>query len=266
MGTNHCFKTVVLTGASSGIGRATARLFAARGCAVYDLSRHGAEDAGVIHIDADVTRPETLESAVERIAAERGGIDLLVCCAGMGVSGAVEFIPEADLRRQFEVNLFGTVNTVKAALPVMRRAKAGRIICVSSVAAVYAIPFQAYYSASKAAINAFADALRSEVKPFGVSVCAVMPGDIATGFTDAREKTVAGEDVYQKAASAVAKMEQDERGGMPPEAVAKLIGKLADKKRVAPLYTVGLSYKALVFLKRLFPTSAASAIVGGMYQ
>ena len=266
METNHRSKTVVLTGGSSGIGRATAKLFAGRGDAVYELSRHGAGDAGVTHIDADVTQPETLAAAVERITAERGRIDLLVCCAGMGVSGAVEFIPEADMRRQFEVNLCGTVNTVRAVLPVMRKAGAGRIVCVSSVAAVYAIPFQAYYSASKAAINAFADALRTEVKPFGVSVCAVMPGDIATGFTDAREKTVAGEDVYAHAASAVAKMEQDERSGMPPEAVAKLIGRLADKKHVAPLYTVGLSYKTLVFLKRLFPAAFASRIVGGMYQ
>ena len=137
---------------------------------------------------------------------------------------------------------------------------------MSSVAAPIAIPFQTYYSASKAAINAFADALNNEVKPFGISVCAVMPGDIATGFTAAREKTVAGEDVYPKAASAVAKMEQDERNGMPPDAVAALILKLADKKRVSPLYTVGLSYKALVFLKRLFPVSFASKIVGGMYQ
>ena len=266
METNHRSKTVVLTGGSSGIGRATAKLFADRGDAVYELSRHGAGDAGVTHIDADVTRPETLSAAVERIQTERGGIDLLVCCAGMGVSGAVEFIPEADTRRQFEVNLFGTVNAVKAVLPVMRRAGRGRIVCVSSVAAVYAIPFQAYYSASKAAINAFTDALRSEVKPFGISVCAVMPGDIATGFTDAREKTVAGEDVYRNAASAVAKMENDERGGMPPEAVAALIGRLADKKNVAPLYTVGVSYKALVFLKRLFPAAFASRIVGGMYR
>lgn len=259
-------KTVVITGASSGIGRATAKLFAERGERVYDLSRHGAGDPGVTHVDADVTQPETLQTAVERITAETGGIDLLVCCAGMGVSGAVEFIPEADARRQFEVNLYGTIHAVKAVLPVMRQAGKGRIVCVSSVAAVYAIPFQAYYSASKAAINAFADALRSEVKPFGVSVCAVMPGDIATEFTAARRKTAAGEDVYRNAASAVAKMEKDEKNGMPPEAVAALIGKLSDKKTLAPLYTVGVSYKALVFLKRLFPAAFASKIVAGMYR
>lgn len=266
MKTNSDKKTVLITGGSSGIGRATAKLFAARGDAVYELSRHGAGDDGIVHLDADVTRPATLAAAVDRVTEERGRIDLLVCCAGMGVSGAVEFIPEADMRRQFEVNVYGTVNTVRAALPVMRQAGAGRIVCVSSVAAVYAIPFQAYYSASKAAVNAFTDALRTEMKSFGVSVCAVMPGDIATGFTDAREKTAAGEDVYRHAASAVARMEKDERGGMPPEAVAKLIVKLADKKRVAPLYTVGLSYKALVFLKRLFPAAFASRIVGEMYR
>ena len=259
-------RTVVVTGGSSGIGRATAKRFAAMGDRVYDLSRHSAGDPGVTHIDADVTKPETLQTAVEAITAATGGIDLLVCCAGMGVSGAVEFIPESDARRQFDVNLFGVIHTVKAVLPVMREARAGRIICVSSVAAVYAIPFQAYYSASKAAINAFADALNNEVKDFGISVCAVMPGDIATGFTAAREKTVAGEDIYTKAASAVAKMERDEENGMSPDAVAALIVKLAEKKRVSPLYTVGLSYKALVFLKRLFPAAFASKIVGGMYQ
>ena len=259
-------RTVVITGASSGIGRAAAKRFAAAGDRVYDLSRHAAGDAEITHLYADVTAPETLESAVREVIGTEGKIDLLICCAGMGVSGPVEFIPEADLRRQFEVNLYGAVHAVRAVLPYMRGQGAGRIICVSSVAAVYAIPFQAYYSASKAAVNAFADALRTEVAPFGVSATAVMPGDIATGFTDARQKTVLGGDVYTHAASAVEKMEKDERGGMPPEAVAALLYKLSNKKRVGPLYTVGALYKALVFLKRLFPAAAASKIVGGMYK
>ena len=259
-------KIVVITGASSGIGRATALRFAAAGHTVYDLSRHGAGDGRIRHIDADVTAPETLEAAAARVLSECGRVDLLVCCAGMGVSGPVETVPDADMRRQFEVNLYGTVRTVRAFLPHMRASGCGRIVCVSSVAAVYAIPFQAYYSASKAAVNAFADALRNEMTPFGVSVCAVMPGDIATGFTAARRKTGSDAGVYARAESAVKKMERDEENGMPPDAVAALIEKIAKKKKVAPLYTVGASYKALVFLRRLFPASFASKIVGGMYR
>lgn len=259
-------KTVVITGASSGIGNATAALFAENGFRVYDLSRSGGSTQTVTHIRADVTKPETLREAMAAVVNETGRLDVLVCCAGMGVSGPVEFIPEADMKRQFEVNLYGTVNTVQAALPFMREARAGRILCVSSVAAVYAIPFQAYYSASKAAINAFVSALRNEVKPFGVTVTAVMPGDISTGFTAARQKTVLGEDVYPHARTSVQKMEKDEIYGMPPAAAAKLIYKLANKKAPAPLYTVGLSYKALVFLNRLFPASLANKIVGGMYK
>ena len=259
-------KTVVITGASSGIGRAAAELFAAKGCRVFDLSRHGESTAHITHIDADVTEIDTLRSAFAEVCRRAERIDVLICCAGMGVSGPVEFIPEADMKRQFEVNVYGAVNTVKAALPVMRPAGGGKILCVSSVAAVYAIPFQAYYSASKAAINAFTAALRNEVKTFGIQVSAVMPGDIATGFTDARKKTVLGEEVYPHARAAVEKMEQDERGGMPPSAVAALLYKLAQKKRLSPLYTVGLSYKTLVFLSRLFPAALANKIVGGMYR
>lgn len=259
-------KTVVITGASSGIGKATAQMFAKGGAKVYDLSRHSGETKGVTHIYADVTDTQTLESAIKEIAEKEGRIDVFVSCAGMGVSGPVEFIPEEDMKRQFEVNLFGAINSVKAVLPYMREQKSGRIICVSSASAVFAIPYQAYYSASKAAINSFVDALANEMKPFNVSACAVMPGDIATGFTDARQKTVVGSEIYKLAASAVAKMEKDEKNGMKPEDVAKFIVKLADKKKVSPLYTVGLSYKTLVFLKRLVPVSFSSKIIGNMYK
>ena len=185
----------------------------------------------------------------------------------MGVSGAIEFIEEEEMKRQFEVNLFGTINTVKAVLPQMRKQKRGRIICISSVAAVYSIPFQAYYSASKAAINSFIDALTNEVKSFGIEATSVMPGDISTGFTAARIKSNAGDDVYSGViGSAVSAMEKDEKNGMTPDSVARLVVKLAEKKHVAPLYTAGLQYKTLVFLSRLLPHKLAVKVVGGMYK
>lgn len=260
-------KIAVITGAGSGIGLATARMLNERGYTVYNLSRHPAEGEESRFIFTDVSDSATIKSAVKRIIEECSKIDLLVTSAGMGVSGAVEFIDEEEMKRQFEVNLFGTINTVKAVLPQMRMQKSGKIICISSVAAVYSIPFQAYYSASKAAVNSFVDALTNEVKPFGIEVASVMPGDISTGFTAARQKTNAGDDVYSGViGSAVSAMEKDEKNGMTPESVAELVVKLAEKKHVSPLYTAGFQYKALVFLSRIFPHKAAVGIVGKMYK
>ena len=260
-------KVAVITGAGSGIGLATAEMLRDKGYTVYNLSRHHAAEEKSRFIFADVSDSETIRTAVEQVIEESGRIDLLVASAGMGVSGAVEFIEENEMKRQFEVNLFGTINTVKAVLPQMRKQKSGRIICISSVAAVYSIPFQAYYSASKSAINAFVDALSNEVKPFGIDVTSVMPGDISTGFTAARSKTNAGDDVYSGViGNAVSAMERDEKNGMTPDSVAKLVVKLAEKKRIAPLYTVGIKYKALVFISRLFPHKTAVGIVGKMYK
>lgn len=260
-------KVAVITGAGSGIGLATARMLAEKGYTVYNLSRHPAKEEKNRFIFTDVSDSSTINNAVKKIIGECGRIDLLVTSAGMGVSGAVEFIEEEEMKRQFEINLFGTINTVKAVLPQMRKQKSGKIICISSVAAVYSIPFQAYYSASKAAINSFVDALTNEVKPFGIEVASVMPGDISTGFTAARRKTDAGDDVYSGViGSAVSAMEKDEKNGMTPDSVAKLVVKLAEKKHVSPLYTAGLQYKTLVFLSRIFPHGTAVKIVGKMYK
>ncbi len=263
---NGTARVAVVTGASSGIGRAAAKEFARQGYRVYGISRHDAGDPEVRWIRGDVTSPEDMEAAMRAVVGETGRIDVLVTCAGMGVSGPVEFIPEQDMRTQFEVNLYGTIHAVRAALPQMREQRSGRIICVSSVAAVFSIPFQAYYSASKSAINALTDALRNELKPFGISVCSVMPGDIRTGFTDARKKTVVGSDVYVHAASSVASMEKDERNGLAPETVGNLLVRLAGRRRVAPLYTSGFGYKCLVFLNRLLPRSLIVKLVGVLYK
>jgi NAD(P)-dependent dehydrogenase (short-subunit alcohol dehydrogenase family) len=259
-------KTAIVTGGSSGIGLSACRELAGAGWRVYELSRHEREDCPAQHINCDVTDWSAINSAVESVYNAEGRIDALICCAGFGVSGAVEFIPEESARSQLDVNFFGMAGACHAVLPYMRRAHRGNIICISSVAAPVAIPFQAYYSASKAAISSLAQALRCEVRDFGIEVCAILPGDIATGFTAARQKTVEGDGEYSgRISRSVATMEKDERGGMPPESIGSVAARLAEKRHLRPLYTVGTKYKFFVLLTHILPARLISFIVRQIY-
>ena len=178
----------------------------------------------------------------------------------------MEFTELCDAKRQFDVNFFGTVNMNRAVLPVMRKQGSGRIVNVSSVAAVAHIPFQTYYSASKAAIESYTCALANEVKHCGITVTAAQPGDICTGFTDARNKSCAGDEVYGgRISRSVAGMEKDERQGMSPEFAGQYIAKLALRGAVKPIYTVGFRYKCLSLLCKLLPCRLRNWIVGALY-
>lgn len=259
-------RVAVVTGGTSGIGLAVCRALSGNGMKVYALSRRHAKDAAYTHIVCDVSDEESCRSAVKGILAAEGHIDLLVNNAGFGISGAVEFTESKDARRLADVNLFGTDNMTRAVLPSMREAGTGKIICISSVAAPLAIPFQAWYSVTKAAVLAYAGALRNEVRPFGVQVCAVLPGDIRTGFTAAREKSAAGDDIYGgRIEKSVSRMENDEKNGMSPDVAGKLIAKLANRKNLKPQYTVGFSYKLFVLLARLLPCRFVMWGVGKLY-
>ena len=189
-------RVCVLTGGSSGIGKSAARLLKEDGFTVYELSRNGADADGIRHITADVTQREQVTSAIAAVLEAEGQIDLLVNNAGFGISGAVEFTDPKDAFDQLNVNFFGALHCIQAVLPTMRKQKSGHIVNISSVAAPIAIPFQAFYSATKSATNSLPLALRNEVKPFGIKASAVLPGDVKTGFTAARKKSCAGADVY----------------------------------------------------------------------
>lgn len=259
-------KIAVVTGGSSGIGKCTADALLARGYLVYEISRRESERTDLCHMSADVTDETAIQAAITQIAKQAGKIDVLVNCAGFGISGAIEFTQIEDAKRQLDVNFFGMVNTCKAVLPLMRAQGNGRIVNISSVAAPVAIPFQAFYSASKAAINDYTCALANEVRPFGITVTAVQPGDIRTGFTAARKKSVVGDDVYGgRISRSVAVMEHDEQNGMKPETAGKYIAKIADKKRVKPLYTIGFSYKLVCVLCKLLPCGMQNRIIGKLY-
>ncbi len=259
-------KTAIVTGGSSGIGRCVAAALRDSGCAVYEFSRRDIPQKGVIHITADVTEEEAVAAAVNTVLAARGRIDLVVNCAGFGISGAVEFTQSVQAKAQMEVNFFGMVNINRAVLGIMRRQGSGRIVNISSVAAVAHIPFQTFYSASKAAIDSYTCALANEVRPFGITVTSVQPGDIATSFTEARQKTVAGDEEYAgRISRSVAGMERDERCGMCPERAAHRIAVIALKRRVKPVYAIGFSYQCICVLCKILPCSLRNWVVGLLY-
>ncbi len=259
-------KVAVITGASSGIGRYTAAALRDMGCIVYDLSRRDIPAENIKHIKTDVTNEEAVLTAIEQIVAAEGTVDIVINCAGFGISGAVEFTRIEDAKAQFDVNFFGMVNVNKAVLPIMRQNGGGRIVNISSVAAVAHIPFQTYYSASKAATESYTCALANEVKPYGITVTAIQPGDICTEFTQARKKSFDGDDVYGgRIARSVSGMEKDEMQGMSPEAAGSYIAKTALKKNVKPLYAIGFSYKAVCLLCKVFPCSIRNKIIGLLY-
>ena len=260
-------KVAIVTGGTSGIGRATALALQENGYTVYELSRRAEGMPDIRHIVADITREETLHSAVEQVLAAEGRIDVVVNNAGFGISGAIEFTDTQEAQRLFDTLFFGMVRMNRCVIPLMRQQGHGRIVNISSVAAPVPIPFQAYYSAGKAAINAYTMALANELRPFGVTACAVMPGDIHTGFTAARKKVAEGDAIYHgRISRSVQRMEHDEETGMDPAKAGAYIAAVAlrDGNR-HPLYAIRFDYKFFTFLAKVLPARFLNWLIYCLY-
>mgnify|MGYP002562760966 CR=1 FL=1 len=260
-------KIAIVTGGTSGIGKATALALRGAGYTVYEFSRREAGVEGLHHIRADITDETQVRAAVQQVMDAEGQIDVVVNNAGFGISGAVEFTDTADAQRLFNADFFGMVRVNRAVIAHMRAAGRGRIVNLSSVAGPLPIPFQTYYSAAKAAVNAYTMALANELRPFGITVCAVQPGDIHTGFTAAREKTVTGDEVYGgRISRSVSRMEHDEQTGMDPAKAGAYIAKVALRERSHhPLYAIRADYKFFVFLSKILPAQALNRLIYAIY-
>lgn len=255
---------VLITGGSSGIGKAVGEELAKNGHVVFEMSRRDRFLPLLRHFDGDVCISEDLENTVEKMLQAVDSIDLLIANAGFGISGSFEECSEDEIRRQFEVNVFGTINTIKAVLPAMRKQKKGRIILVSSLAGEIPVPFQSYYSDTKACLNSFCLSLNNELRPFNISVHAIMPGDIATEFTDVRVKR--GSKIYTRMEQSVKKMEERERNGIPANKLAKKIYRMAIQPwRPRPLSSYGVNYSTFSVLFRLLPRRFSNWLVGKVY-
>ena len=258
---------VIVTGASRGIGQAAAILFKEKGYIVYALSRSACDIPGVNSVICDITNGKMLKEVIDGIFEKEKRIDVLINNAGGGISGSVEKTTLADARKLFELNFFAHFEAIKHVTPHMRHRKSGKIINIGSVAGAMHVPFQAFYSASKAAVEALSNCLRGELAPFGIKVATVMPGDTRTGFTDAREKDFEENDpdygsrIYRS----IKMMENDERGGMPPQKVAHTIYKAARSKNPRPVYIVGFKYNFFMLLNKLLPKRLVQFILNMMY-
>lgn len=279
-------RNVFITGASSGIGEACARMFAENGCQVTGVSRNIEEKTESFPGGGSISTHRldvTDENAVREFVKQLPGVDIAVLCAGMGVAGPAETTSQDMTRRQMEVNYFGTINAAQPCLSRMRAQGRGLLIVIGSIAGRVSIPMQSQYSASKYALEAFTDAVRMEMKPYGVRAVIVEPGDTKTGFTAARETQVEGEggdagsgigkrvkdhgkggygDLITRS---VARMEADEQNGRSPDSVAKVALALAGRRNPPARVPVGLEYKALMVLLRVMPDRGKEFILRRMY-
>lgn len=255
-------RTVVLiTGASSGIGKACAEHLAARGYQVFGAQRRAPEDkteaSGVESIIMNVDDDDSVNHAVRVLIEKAGRLDAVVNNAGFALMGSIEDTSLEEARAQMETNFFGVLRVCRAALPIMRNQGCGHIINISSLAAVLGLPFSGLYSASKFAIEGMSESLRLEVRRFGIRVVLVEPGDFSTQLPLKRRTAGASEtnDAYREAFTQFkAAQAKDESKAPPPEPIAYLIERILQNDNPKLRYNIGmLEQRIVVPLKRLLP-------------
>ena len=277
-GSGWTSRAVLITGCSSGIGWATAERLSRRGWTVYATARNVEEisplaQSGCRLLPLDVTDEESMRHAVEEVERIEGAVGVLINNAGYSQSGAIEEVPMEKVRRQFETNVFGLVRMCQLALPGMREQGFGRIVNLSSMGGRLTFPGGGFYHASKHAVEAVSDALRFEVRDFGVDVVVIEPGLIRTGFVQTAVGSMGeGSGPYAGFDAGVARATREnyERGplaalGGGPETVAEAIERALSTARPRSRYTVTPSAKLLISARRLLPDRVWDALVGLFY-
>lgn len=254
--------TALVTGASSGIGEATARKLQALGYTVYGAARRTerldslAAD-GVRALAMDVTDEASMQAGINTIIAETGQIDVLVNNAGYGSYGALEDVAIDEGRRQFEVNVFGAMRLTQLVLPHMRARGSGRIVNISSMGGKIYTPLGGWYHGTKFALEALSDCLRMEVRPFGIDVVVIEPGSIATEWgdiaADLLHQTSRGGPYAAQADGMAKSLRSESMGGRtsPPSVVAEAIAKAVAARKPKTRYVTGFGAKPLIIARRL---------------
>jgi NAD(P)-dependent dehydrogenase (short-subunit alcohol dehydrogenase family) len=262
-------ETVLITGASSGIGAATAEQLAPHGFRVFGTSRRERESKGdgIEWVAMDIRDEGSVERAVARVIETAGQIDAVVCNAGMGIFGSAEEVPISAAQEQFDTNYFGTLRTLRAVLPGMRSARHGRVIIVGSLGAHAPIPFQSHYSSSKAAVAALALALRNEVHRDGIHVSLIEPGDCNTPFNDATEwGDPAGSSYGDRIAGCRAAIVEMLPKAPEPSCVASVIERALTARRPRVRYSAAADAWLAPFARRFLPDWLTLAMIRSRYR
>ena len=261
---------ILITGITSGFGKAMAERLSADGHTVYGTHRKATEFIpGVTYIKADACNEEDCRAAVAQVVDAEGRIDVFINNAGMGIGGPLEFSSLEDAQRQMDVNWMGMVRFLHHVVPVMRRQGSGKIICFSSIGGLMGLPYQGLYSASKFAIEGYCEALRLELRHTGVTVTVIEPGDFSTHFT-AQRKSVDNPEAnaaYPSYARSLASIEHDEMSGLKPEFLARKISKIVKMKNPGYSYIIASFLQKLsVFAKVILPKRWFAALLAVYYK
>ncbi len=261
---------ILITGISSGFGKAMAEALSAEGHKVYGTHRNAREFIpGVTYIKADASDDAQVEAAVRRVTDTEGRIDVFINNAGMGIGGPLEFSTLEDARRQMDVNWMGMVRFLHWVVPQMRLQGGGKIICISSIGGLMGLPYQGLYSASKFAIEGYCEALRLELQGFGVKVVVIEPGDFSTNFTATRKCVSDPQalEAYPSYSRSMQSIEKDEKGGLKPEVLARKICSIVRKDNPAYSYIIASPLQKLsVLAKTLLPKKLFARVLSLYYK
>ena len=263
--------TILITGISSGFGKAMAGLLSAEGHTVYGTVRRPVDAPlpNVRYLIADLRDNASVEAAAAAVLAEQGAVDVLINNAGMGIGGPAEFNSWEDIETQMDTNFMGQVRFTRALLPSMRARKRGKILFFSSIGGRMGLPFQGYYSASKFALEGFCESLRLELRNSGIDIVVIEPGDFSTNFTASRLKAVSEEAkrAYPALSRAVASFENDERNGLSPEYLAKKVSAIVKRRRPRYNYVISTMEQRLsILLKAVLPKRWFASILASYYK
>jgi len=263
-------KVVLITGASAGMGKETAILLAKKGYTVYGAARRTDRlkeltARGIRPLQMDVTDDPSITKAIDQIIAAEGRIDILVNNAGFGSYGAVEDVPLKDAKYQLEVNLFGAARLIQLILPYMRQQQGGKIVNISSIGGKIATPLGGWYHASKFALEGLSDALRNELRPFGIDVILIEPGGVKSewgGIAFDSMTKMSGNTAYKSITEKFAKaFKATENKNPEPVIIAELIKKAIEAKRPKARYSAGYMAAPALFMRKILSDRLMDAMI-----
>ncbi|HEY8389456.1 MAG TPA: SDR family NAD(P)-dependent oxidoreductase [Clostridia bacterium] len=258
-------EVVFVLGGSSGIGLETVKKFINEKAIVFNGSRTQCPVAGVTNFTVDVSNPKTITDAVEKILSEYGKIDIGIYCAGISIAAPADKTTREDYSYLFEVNMFGAAEFVRAVTPVMKAHNKGKLLFVSSLAGELPVPFEAYYSSSKAALDAYVTELNIELNQYNIYATSIVPGGVRTEFTQKRKIYSDGEQI-QNLNNATQTLAAIEQQGLNAQKVAEAIYNQAHKKRPDIICVVGFKNKVQYAISRVLPQKASVGVIKYMYK